>query len=156
MPVTVSITGQREVRAAFAKLARLAPDKLRDAIADSTIKIHSEARQNVVTDVGFLKNNINFEVNGSGLTGEVRVNSHYGPYVEFGTRPHFPPVEPLEEWARRHGMPPGTGFLIARKIARYGTPAQPFLFPAAEAERNPFVAAVRNALIQAARESATR
>jgi HK97 gp10 family phage protein len=156
MPVTVSITGQREVRAALAKLARMAPEKLKGAIAESTINIHGEARRNVTTDVGFLKSSINFEVTSGGLTGEVRVNSNYGPYVEFGTRPHFPPVEPLEEWARRHGMPPGTGFLIARKIARFGTPAQPFLFPAAEAERNPFVRAVRDALIQAARESATR
>jgi hypothetical protein len=129
----------------------LAPEKLKDAVAESTLKIHGDARRDCPTDVGNLKSSIVFEVLDGGLTGEVRVGSKYGPMVEYGTRPHFPPVEPLEDWARRHGMPPGTGFLIARKIAKYGTPAQPFLFPAAEAERNNFVRRVRESLIAAVR-----
>ena len=156
MAVTVSIIGADAVKRAIAKLAQLAPEKLKQQVAESTIAIHGDARRNCTTDVGFLRNSITFTVTeNSGMTGEVRVGSHYGPYVEFGTRPHFPPIEPLEEWARRHGMPPGTGFLIARKIARYGTPAQPFLFPAAEAERNNFTRGIRDALIAAVRASGT-
>jgi hypothetical protein len=154
MAITVSITGAAEVQRAIRNLANLAPQKLKAAVEDSTVTIHGEARRNVTTDVGFLKNSIDFEVTtSSGITGEVRVGSSYGPYVEFGTKPHFPPVAPLEEWARRHGMPPGTGYLIARKIAQTGTVAQPFLFPAAEAERNRFFDAIRAALVASVREA---
>jgi hypothetical protein len=153
--VTVTVTGQREAKAAIQRLARLAPDKLKVVIAESTINVHREARKNAPRDVGLLANSITFEVNDSGLTGEVSVNSAYGAHVEFGTRPHFPPIQPLKDWARRHGLPENVGFLIARKIAERGTPAQPFLFPAAESERNAFLRAVRLALVDAAMESKT-
>jgi hypothetical protein len=154
LAVSVKVIGADKAAAAVRALAKLAPEKLKQAVAESTLKIHGDARRNCPTDVGFLKSSIVFEVTqNDGLTGEVRVNSKHGPFVEYGTRPHFPPVEPLEDWARRHGMPPGTGFLIARKIAKYGTPAQPFLFPAAEAERSNFVRNVRDALLEAVRAS---
>lgn len=52
----------------------------------------------------------------------------YALPVEEGARPHFPPIGPLELWARRKlGVPDGearsVAFLIARKIAKHGTPA---------------------------------
>ena len=54
----------------------------------------------------------------------------YAPWVEFGSRPHFPPVSALETWARRHGFGKGGAFLIARAISRRGGKAQPYLVPA--------------------------
>ena len=47
----------------------------------------------------------------------------YGDIVlEYGRKPgKFPPVEPLEKWAKLHGMSRGAGYLIARKIAQRGT-----------------------------------
>lgn len=59
--------------------------------------------------------------------GICKTTSGYGAFVDLGTDPHFPPVEPLERWARRKGMREGAGFAIARKIAREGTPPQPFM-----------------------------
>ena len=46
--------------------------------------------------------------------------------MELGTKPHFPPVQPLADWAAyKLGVAPDrdhqVGFLIARKISRKGT-----------------------------------
>lgn len=50
-----------------------------------------------------------------GVEGEAK---KYGIFVERGTRPHFPPIAAVADWARRHGIKP---FLVARAIARHGT-----------------------------------
>ena len=135
-------------------MARLAPEKAKLAVAKSTMAIHSGVRQRLPVDTGFLRTSYKFALENGGLTGTVYSDSKYSIYIEFGTKPHFPPVAPLEEWARRHGMPPGTGFLIARKISKTGTKAVPALFPAYEAERSQFEAAVKAALQQAVIEAA--
>lgn len=51
--------------------------------------------------------------------------------VELGTKPHFPPVEPLKDWVRAKlnvaaSQVDSVAFLIARKISKKGTEAQPF------------------------------
>lgn len=57
----------------------------------------------------------------------------YGLFVEVGTRPHFPPLAPLERWVRKRlGVTDDRqareiAFLVGRKIARRGT-AGHFLF----------------------------
>lgn len=54
--------------------------------------------------------------------GEIFSNKVEVKYVEFGRPPggRMPPVDKIEEWAARHGMP-GAGYMIARKIALRGT-----------------------------------
>lgn len=44
----------------------------------------------------------------------------------------MPPVHRLEHWARIKLGQDGLGFVIARKIARKGTKAQPYIRPAFE------------------------
>lgn len=64
----------------------------------------------------------------------------YSRFVEEGTGPGgFPPIEAIRGWMARYGITPrggqderSTAFLIARKIFRQGTPAQPFMAPARE------------------------
>ena len=48
--------------------------------------------------------------------------TNYGVYVEFGTSPHFPPIEPLAFWAKNkfslsEKEAKQVGFLVARKIS---------------------------------------
>ena len=50
--------------------------------------------------------------------------------MEYGTRPYYAPVAPLEKWAERKGLGKGLGFAIQGKIAKYGITAQPFMRPA--------------------------
>ena len=42
----------------------------------------------------------------------------YAAYVEYGTKPHTPPVSALQGWADRHGIPV---WAVVRKIQREGT-----------------------------------
>jgi HK97 gp10 family phage protein len=92
------------------------------------IFMQSRARAKATVDTGRMRNSIAVS------TPRVRArhigpNVHYGPYVEFGTRPHMPPKGALSGWASRHGT---TDYAVRSAIARKGTKARPFLGPAAQ------------------------
>jgi len=56
--------------------------------------------------------------------------ANYAIYVEFGTAPHMPPVEPLVPWSKRvlsSKNPEDTAWAVAKKIEREGTEPNPFL-----------------------------
>lgn len=68
-------------------------------------------------------------VSESGVIGMVSSPMNYAEPVELGTRPHFPPIEPLIDWViQKLGVPEkearGVAFLVARKISKKGTDAQ--------------------------------
>jgi len=48
----------------------------------------------------------------------------YAPYMELGTKPHWPPPGALAVWARRHNI---SEFLVRRAIARRGTAPRKYL-----------------------------
>jgi len=93
------------------------------------------ARQNVSMDVGLVE-----------PEGHVRYAypaALYMPFVERGTRPHWPPLDPLALWAaRKFGYAVGSpqarraGYLIARKISRVGTKGQHVVRDTANANRS--------------------
>lgn len=58
--------------------------------------------------------------NGS-IEAVVEANADYASYVEWGTRPHFPPVEALKDWAAKFLGDEKLAFLVARAISRRGT-----------------------------------
>jgi len=81
---------------------------------------------------GELRRGISWEVTKSreAIEGRVTVTGpalSYVEPVEFGSRPHWPPVEPIRYWVLRVlGVPAEevsrVAFLVSRKIARIGTP----------------------------------
>jgi len=78
----------------------------------------------------------------SGFVGYGGMPSTYMGHVEYGTRPHWPPIAPLAYWAaRKFGYPVGSaeakraGYLIARKISRVGTKGQHMVEKTADANR---------------------
>ena len=92
-----------------------------NAMRDSTLFVTRDAKINAPVDSGRLRASITPEVRTAGETveGVVGSNVTYAPYVELGTRPHWPPLAALEVWARRHHT---SAFLVARAIAERGTP----------------------------------
>lgn len=56
-------------------------------------------------------------------------NAPYARYVEQGTRPHWPPIEPLKKWARRVLGDESAAWAVQHHIAQHGTPAQPYVEP---------------------------
>lgn len=108
---------------------------IRDFLLQSGLTVEGAARMRAPVDTGRLRNSITTELEKTRVV--VGSNLHYAPHVEFGTRPHWPPLAAMQPWARRHGFPAGRAgaFLVARAIARRGTKAQPYMRPALEASR---------------------
>lgn len=63
---------------------------------------------------------------GNDILGTVSTSMIYAEAVELGSKPHFPPIQPLIDWARaKFGLDEdeakGAAFGVARTIARKGT-----------------------------------
>ena len=118
----------------------LAGSELENGFWDAAMMLNAEAQTNLVgyqspsvggVDTGALRQSIEPDVQaGVGeITATVGSALDYSQYVEFDTRPHWPPISALEGWARRHGADP---FLVALGISRRGTVGKKFLKRAAE------------------------
>ena len=81
----------------------------------------------------------------------------YWKYVENGTKPHWPPRQPIIEWIlvkpvipeERNGKLPTIeqlGYLIRRKISEKGTKPQPFFWKSVEQAMNEFEEAIAAAI----------
>jgi len=129
------------------KLIKKYPQKLYEVnkrfLPDAGALIQGEAKRNLranrTTNEGQLRSSIVSDVG----RDEVKIGSNleYAAHVEYGTRPHFPPISAIQEWARKKigDGSKSTAFLIARKISRVGTKAQPFLRPALDVNRKNLV-----------------
>ncbi len=90
-------------------------------------EIHSEAVKKVPVDMGRLRTSLAVESDSNKMEVRIGTNVKYAPFVEFGTRPHTPPIEPIQEWADRKGADAGAVWMSIRK---HGTKPHPFLRPA--------------------------
>lgn len=90
--------------------------------------MRSEVIDNTPAAFGTLRASISGEVQSmaSGMLGIVGTPQPYAVPVELGTKPHMPPVQPLQDWVRQKlGLSGKEGrsvaFAIARKISKKGT-----------------------------------
>jgi len=126
------------------------------AIGESAKMIETKAKQNTPVGAdGRLRASISAEKDRD-LNWAVIVNSRYAPYVEFGTKSKVSVpsglegyamqfkggggsfdelVKSIRNWAKKKGIPEDAVYPISISITREGVSAQPFLFPAFEAER---------------------
>ncbi|MEA3432405.1 MAG: HK97 gp10 family phage protein [candidate division WOR-3 bacterium] len=113
-------------------------DEIRRILLKLGWAIVGEAKKTFIrnrsVDTGELLNSIIAEAqeDGSVIVGSKVV---YAPAVEFGTRPHFPPTQPIKEWAHRKLGLEGEELekatkSIQWKIYHEGTPGAPYLRPA--------------------------
>lgn len=70
----------------------------------------------------------------SGVLASIGTPLPYAEHVEYGTRPHRPPVQPIQDWVEiKLGVSGerarGVAFAIAQRIAVRGTRAQPVWEP---------------------------
>jgi HK97 gp10 family phage protein len=131
---TASFTGKEKLVRNCQMLRVKFPEALYEANMETATEIFDEARRNIKTNdsyaSGELYDSIVTEVSARGLAIWVGSTSHYAPYVEFGTRPHFPPLDAIRQWCQLKGIPESAAFPIARKISEVGTSEAPFLAPA--------------------------
>lgn len=130
--LTIGLQGGAELARAFAAAPEIVADELTAAAWEASLLLEREAQELTPTGVhgaAGLKGSIAAKeprVLADNVIGEVGTASPYAVPVELGTKPHFPPVQPLADWAQHKlGIPAAdayrVGFLIARKIARQGT-----------------------------------
>ena len=104
---------------------------LKKFLTKAAITVEGRAKLKSPVDTGRLRSSITHKIEKErALVGS---NVFYAPYVEFGTRPHFPPVGALATWARRHGF--ASPWPLAVAISRRGTRPHPYLGPALEESR---------------------
>jgi HK97 gp10 family phage protein len=108
---------------------------VKQEVLSSALQIKTQAQDNAralkAIDTGNLRNSIIAETTPNGLSAEIGPQAPYGPYVEFGTRhtTKMPPMEALEDWARKHGFK--SAWPICQAILkRGGLTARPYLNPA--------------------------
>lgn len=127
--VTIRIEGIPELRHKLDN-PNLIAGPVREFLLKSSFTVEGKAKQLAPVDTGRLRASITSIIRPTQAMVAPTVN--YGAAVEYGTRPHFPPPDALEGWARRHGFPSAGGaFLLARSISRRGTRPQPYMRPAA-------------------------
>lgn len=111
------------------------PELLAAANEKTAKKIQQTAQRNIkqidAIATGKMYGGIEIASSPGGLVFAVGCTAKYAPYVEFGTKPHWPPLSAIREWCRVKGIPERAAFPIARAIARRGLPERPFLYPAA-------------------------
>lgn len=123
----IKIEGLDEMKRRFLQAPKIVGDALNTGIKKAIFILLGEARKRTPVDRGFLRNaamNTIF----SNLKGTLENTAPYAWYVHGDgtkdrTTPHFPPLSAVAPWAARHGIP---AFLVAKSIARKGTPFRPF------------------------------
>jgi hypothetical protein len=132
MDLRLDVQGWAELEAAWQKAPQIVREELTRATDMATSLLQAATQSMTPTGVtGHLRASILAQdavVLNEQVIGVVGTSIAYAAPVELGTRPHFPPVEALEDWVRaRLNVKPeevrGVAFLIARKIAAHGTPA---------------------------------
>lgn len=117
-------------RNAFARAPEAAATELHAFMTRAVAHLQAEVAERTPTTHGTLRASIFGRVQafggGFGVEGLVGTPLAYAPAVEFGTKPHRPPVQPLIDWARQKLALSGAearsaGHAIAWKIARKGT-----------------------------------
>ena len=118
----------------FTDALLIALDEKLDDLADF---IFTKSQENIVAneivDQGILLSSGNVER--EFLKKKIVYSAAHAAPMEFGSQPHHPPVQPLEQWAKRKLGLKGkdaksTAWAIAKHINENGTDPKPYLTPA--------------------------
>lgn len=99
-------------------------EKFYDTLA---IKIGKLAQSKAPVDRGDVKKGIKVVKEKGGVA--VVATAKHSIYAHEDTRPHWPPIDALRGWAKRHAIEP---YLVAKSISEKGTTGVPFLKDAAD------------------------
>lgn len=132
MKFDVNAAELERMAAAFARAPALATQVFAQAMDESVLMMQREITSaSPVGAGGQLRNSWSSDVNLQGVTvvGLVGTPIEYAEAVELGTRPHFPPVAPIQDWVESKLGLQGkearsVAFAIATKISKVGTKPQ--------------------------------
>ena len=126
----------------FTQIVRGMPNDLRQSFAqglrDAAHVLADKVREQIeavdAVDTEALLDSVAVRPGLGGAT--VVVDAPHAAPVEYGSRPHMPPVQPIEDWGRRKLGREGLGWPVALKIAREGTKPRRYFKRATEAAVN--------------------
>lgn len=126
--LTITLQGWAELENAFRQAPEIVQQELSAFLQAAAQHLRSEVVDRTPAAMGTLRGSITASVDrmADGMLGVVGTAQPYAVPVELGTKPHFPPVQALEDWVRvklgltgKEGR--GVAFAIARKISKTGT-----------------------------------
>lgn len=133
--ISSEILGIPELRAKL-DVPKLVGEPMKKFLTASALKVEQHAKDEFRgwgRDTGLLFASLQTKVDSATFPrwATVGTTNPYAIYVHGEppnpperSRPHWPPIDAITPWAKRHGIPP---FLVARAIARRGTKLVPFL-----------------------------
>jgi len=115
-------------------------DNLKLVLFKSMIKMQELAKISCPVFHGVLRNSIILNPSSPGYSNyELGAGVNYAASVEYGTRPHYTSPENIKDWAKSKLGNESAAFAIAKKIAKFGTEAQPFFRPSLSQVKNIWV-----------------
>ena len=129
--ITIEVRNLEPIQAKLKKGGNIIKKQMNEAIKRAVLMVEADSKKNTPSDTSRLRGA--HKTYFGNLQGKLRIEADYGIYVHEGTRPHWPPFDAIDPWAKRHGIPT---FLVQRAIARKGTKAVPFLKDAVTKNKN--------------------
>jgi hypothetical protein len=94
------------------------------------MKMEELAIKYAPVDQGFLRLNISLFPQILSNNYVLTSNADYSAAIEYGSRPHWAPIDPLKDWAKRKIGDESVAYAIQANIAEYGIKAHPYFRPA--------------------------
>lgn len=130
----VKLVGLERFNQEIAWLVANFPGWLAEANRATAEAVRDNAKQALIDidayDTHELHDSVQIYEAAKGLRVAVYSDARHAPAIEFGSAPHFPPLDKIRAWCGRKGIPESAAYPIARKIAERGTPERPWLYPA--------------------------
>lgn len=151
MKFDLRVSGVNDVKRSLHKYSVETNKKLHKEVSNTTLRIHKDARLGIAVDTGMAREKVDFTV--GHLAGLVWSGASYSLDIERGQEPgRWPDLEILKGWVRRKlgvkgSRLRGVTFLVARKIYRKGTKAQPFFEPAVTKNKTRFFNRTRRVIL---------
>lgn len=153
MNLSISIAGLDAISRGLQEAPEFTDRVLREAMTEATLLVEREWKENVPKASGLTAQSITSDVASTpaGVLGVTGSSQASALFLELGSKPHMPPVDALVPWVKavlgisEPKEARSVAFLVARKIARDGTPAQRPMGRAVEAARGQIVAMFDNA-----------
>ena len=118
-------------------LKKKSKENVKNILFLSMSKMEELAKQKAPVDTGQLRRNIRLFPRLPGYKKYTLADGvEYGLYQEFGTKPHYAPISPLQDWAKRVLGDESIAYAVRNKIAKYGLSEKPFFRPAYHEVKN--------------------
>jgi hypothetical protein len=131
----IDLSGMRQLEMGLTANPQTVREELEAAVTEADFLLEREVKERAPVGAngaaGF-KGSIYAveEIGETSVIGIVSTSVRHAAPVEFGSKPHFPPIEPLIDWVKvklnitSEKEARGAAFAIARKISVRGTTAQ--------------------------------